>query len=112
MFFTPERGDSYGYEYSEGNSETYDRNQLTSYAEAFSVGQEALRSGQAVSMHARERHYPRNYDSEGYAPDSTDSTEVGMNGYDREVRIMCCYYSTAKFYCFHVFVYVIFYSTS
>lgn len=33
-------------------------------------------------MHARDRRYPRSYDSEGYAPDSTDSTEVDMNAYE------------------------------
>ena len=82
FFITTERGDSYGYEYSGEDPETYDRSQLVSYEEAFSVGQEALRSGQAVSMHARDRRYPRSYDSEGYVPDSTDSTEVGMNVYE------------------------------
>ena len=90
--FTPERGDSYGYEYTEENRESYETSQLASYEEAFSAGQEALRSSQAVSMHARDRRYPRNYDSEGYAPDSADSTEVGMNVY--EVRTISY---TAKF---------------
>lgn len=78
-----ERGDSYGYEYcGEEDSETYSTSQPVSYEEVFTIGQEALRSGQTVSMLARDRRYPRSYDSEGYAPDSTDSTEVGMPVYE------------------------------
>lgn len=84
-----ERGDSYGYNYPPCEEpETYSRSQLTSYEEAYSAAQEVLRSSPPPnSMHSRERRYhSRNYDSEGYAPDSTDSTEVGMNVY--QVRTM------------------------
>ena len=83
-----ERGDSYGYDYSGGEDEPEDAEgygaltgQLTSYEEAYNVGQKVLLAGQAASMHARDRHYPRSYDSEGYAADSTDSTEVDMSVY-------------------------------
>jgi hypothetical protein len=86
-----QRGDSYGYEYSGGEEEeeeeeeevtgNYGTGQLSSYEEAYNVGQKVLRSGKAASMHARERRYPRSYDSEGYAADSTDSTEVDMSVY-------------------------------
>ena len=83
-----ERGDSYGYDYSEGEEEEEEDEverqdvygQLT-YEEAYNVGQKALRAGKTASMHARDRRYPRSYDSEGYAADSTDSTEVDMNVY-------------------------------
>ncbi|CAI7997402.1 hypothetical protein GBAR_LOCUS2143 [Geodia barretti] len=83
-----QRGDSYGYDYSGGEDEPEDAEgygaltgQLTSYEEAYNVGQKVLLAGQAASMHARDRHYPRSYDSEGYAADSTDSTEVDMSVY-------------------------------
>ena len=84
VLFTLEPEDSYGYEYPPEELDTsYGRSQLASYEEAFSVGQEALRASQA-SMLARDRRYPRSYDSGGYAPDSTDadSTEARMNLYE------------------------------
>lgn len=84
LLYFPERGDSYGYEYPPCEEpEAYSRSQPTSYEEAYTAAQEALRASPPTnSMHSRERLYhPRNYDSEGYAPDSTDSTEVGMSVY-------------------------------
>ena len=79
--YSLERGDSYGYNYPPCEEpETYSRSQLTSYEEAYSAAQEALRSSPPPTSMKR-RYHPRNYDSEGYAPDSTDSTEVGMSVY-------------------------------
>ena len=97
----PAHGDTYRYQYSEEN---YERSQPTTYEEAFSLGQEALRSSQA-SMLSRERRYPRNYELEGYAPDSTDSTDAGMNVYavSRVNCLVCpaavCVYLVAALHC-------------
>ena len=81
---SPERGDSYDYsggEDEQEDAEAYGSAAQLTYEEAYNFGQKVLLAGQAAPMHARDRRYPRSYDSEGYAADSTDSTEVDMSVY-------------------------------